>query len=656
MNKEKNVLSICKSFLLWFISIMYLEYAFRLFLGFRFDIESFLNIVFYTISISSLLSILTGIFKVGINSKIRALILFLLGVLFSVQLVFHNIFKTFFSWSNLALGDQAAGFIGEAFKGVLENSIFILLFMVPFVVYLFISKKLDLKRNKVRYYITYLIVMILGIGLFFLDVNLFKEGSNSSHRIYYEINEMGLSVAKFGVLNSYRIDLNRTIFGFEEDIAEEEHPIEEEPAPEPEEEEVVPIEIVYEPNKQELNFDKPTNNDEIKKINNYVKNDQGTLKNEYTGKFKDYNLVYITAESFYEIAIDENITPTLYRLTHSGFTFDNYYTPYVLSTIGGEFQSLTGLYPDNSILPTWRKGTNYFPYGLAKVFREAGYNTYAYHNNSYGFQDRHKYLKSQGFTNYLACYNGLEKRMNCKRWPASDDEMVEKTVKDYINSDKPFLAYYMTVSGHFQYNFKGDNSICTKNKNVVKGMKGTEQARAYVATQVELDRALDRLIKELEKAGKLDNTVFVLLADHYPYNLTKDSIDSLSTYKRDDKVEINHNALILWNSAMETTNVSKVCMSADVLPTVFNLFDIPYDSRLLTGRDILSTSDGLAIMKDRSWVTDKGTYFASKSKFVPKEGVTVDENYVKNMNSIVGNRLNISRLILKDNYYNYLMK
>ena len=62
--------------------------------------------------------------------------------------------------------------------------------------------------------------------------------------------------------------------------------------------------------------------------------------------FKDYNLIYITAESFSEIGIDETLTPTLYRLTHSGFVFHNFYTPNLLSTIGGEFQSLTGLYQD----------------------------------------------------------------------------------------------------------------------------------------------------------------------------------------------------------------------------------------------------------------------------------------------------------------------
>jgi len=470
-----------------------------------------------------------------------------------------------------------------------------------------------------------------------------KNKTNGTYDLYYNVNEINLNIHKLGVLNSYTLDLYRTIFGFvpqKIDFVE----VEEEKEPE----------VVYEPNKIELNLDKPTTSSSIQKINTYVANDSGTMKNEYTGLFKDYNLVYITAESFSEIGVSETLTPTLYKLTHTGFIFDNYYTPNALSTIGGEFQSLTGLYPDSSILTKWRSGNNYFPYGLATVFRNLGYNTYAYHNNSYAFQDRHKYLKSQGFTNYLGCYNGLEKRINCKIWPSSDDEMIEKTLPDYINSDKPFLAYYMTVSGHFAYT-NDDNMMSYKNRNYVKDLNATSAAKAYVATQIELDRALERLLKELEKAGKLDNTIIVLLADHYPYSLDLKSINSLSSYEREETITVNHNNLIIWNSKLEDIHITKPCMSSDVIPTVYNLFGVDYDSRLFTGRDILSDSFGIAIMRNHSWITDKGMYYANTKNFVGN-GEELPEDYINNVNTLVNNRLNIARLIMETNYYNYLFK
>ena len=639
----KNVI---KRFSLFFISIMFLEIVFSLVIFNTFSLDKFINVLLYTIILSAFLSIISGIFNNKANTVITSIILFILGLLFSAQLVFYNVFKAYISFSILGLSDQIGGtFFGETVKAIIDNILYILILLIPFILFLIIKKKLKLERNNLKNYLSYLLIMLLGIGLFTLYIYQTKDRENSTYYLYNDVNSITLNIEKLGVSNSYLLDIYRTIFGFEEELVET---VEEELP----KEEVKEEEIVYEKNTLEISFDKKTNNSDIKKINDYMKSISGTSKNSYTGKYKDYNLIYIVAESFSEIAVREDITPTLYKLTHTGFIFDNYYTPNTLSTIGGEFQALTGLYPDASILNKWRTGKNYFPYGLGTIFKGLGYKTFAYHNNWYGFQDRHKYLKSQGFTNYIGCSNGMEKRMNCNRWPASDLEMIKVTMKDYINSDTPFLAYYMTVSGHFSYNFS-DNSMASKNKKLVNNLKYSTSAKAYLATQIELDRALEYLIKKLDEAGKLDNTIIVLMADHYPYKLDTKTINSLSTYKRDSVVEVNHNNLILWNSLMEDVHIDKVCMSSDVLPTIYNLFGVEYDSRLFTGRDILSDDAGLAVFSNRSFRTDVGTYFTSGNKFV---GELPNDNYLSNMKNIVKNRLNIAKLILKTDYYRYLFK
>ena len=639
------ITDILKRFLLFLIPVLFLEFIFSMFIFDTFYKESIINIILYSFMVSSILSILSGFFKDKGNRVVTSILFFVLGLLFCIQLVFYDTFKTFFSFTELGLGDQLESFLGSTLKAIWKNIIKIIVLFSPFILYLIFKKKLIYTRNKILGYITYVVIFGVSLLLFILHINSTKGIDSSSYYLYHDVNSIELNMEKLGVLNAYSLDVYRAIHGFEAKIVDVD-------IKEDKKEDI----IKYEPNTLDIDFNKETGNNEIKKINDYMLKDTGTEKNQYTGLFKDYNLIYITAESFSQIAVSEEITPTLYKLTHTGFIFDNYYTPNNLSTIGGEFQSLTGLYPDSSILSKWRTGSNYFPYGLGKVFKDLDYNTFAYHNNWYGFQDRHKYLKSQGFTNYLGCYNGLEKRMNCNPWPQSDDDMIRVTVPDYINSDKPFLAYYMTVSGHFGYSWAG-NAMSYKNKNVVSGLSGaTESAKAYVATQVELDKALERLLNELEKAGKLDNTVIVLLADHYPYNLDLKSVNSISTYQRDNVVEVNHNNLILWNNKINDIHIEKTCMSSDVLPTILNLFGIDYDSRLLTGKDILSNSMGLAVFNNRSWVTDKGTYFANQKKFVPKEAMEDTDEYVKNMNTFVSNRLNIAKLIVKNNYYNYLLK
>ena len=162
-------------------------------------------------------------------------------------------------------------------------------------------------------------------------------------------------------------------------------------------------------------------------------------------------------------------------------------------------------------------------------------------------------------------------------------------------------------------------------------------------------------INKLDEVGKLDDTVIVLLADHYPYNLSIDNINMLSSYERDSLIEANSNNLIIYNSKMKSAKVDKVGMSIDVIPTVYNLFGIDYDSRIIMGKDILSTSEGIAIFKDKSWVTNKGTYYASTGKFVAKSN-DIPEGYVNAINTIVSNRVAISRMIVANNYYKYIFK
>ena len=94
-------------------------------------------------------------------------------------------------------------------------------------------------------------------------------------------------------------------------------------------------------------------------------------------------------------------------------------------------------------------------------------------------------------------------------------------------------------------------------------------------------------------------------------------------------------------------------MSIDVLPTVLNLFGMEYDSRIIMGKDILSTSPGIAIFKDKSWITNKGTYYASKGEFV---GEDVSEEYIQNINNIVNNRTAISRMIVENDYYSKILR
>lgn len=631
-----------KLFLFNILSLLYLEALAAIVFFHEFKALSFITILLFLIPITCLITFFMSVFNKKGNFIVGIVIHTLLSVWFSLQIVFKKIFGVFFQVSLFTLSDQATSFSKEAISFISSNIHFILLTFIPLVILIIFRNKILSDKSHKKYYIIVMSSVCITSMLFFAFINMFMKNTEQYDSIY-KTNNTSQSVKNLGVIHASILDVYKTITNFEEEINVEKNDEEVEEEPEIKE-------IIYEDNIEDILFDKGNNSS----INKYMENDTPTKQNEYTGIFKGKNIIYIVAESFHSIGVSKELTPTLYSLINDGYTFNNYYVPNNLSTIGGEFGALTGLFADNSILKTWRNGKNYFPYGLATKFKSEGYNTYAYHNNSYVFQDRNKYLKSQGFTNFKACFNGLEKLINCRTWPQSDIQMIDKTVTDYINKEEPFLAYYMTVSGHFEYTFS-DNFIATKNKSLVKNLKYSEKVRGYIATQIELDKALELLINKLKEANKLEDTVIVLTADHYPYGLSEKEIAEVSTYKRDSDIELHHNNLIIWNPNLEKKDIDKPCMSIDILPTVYNLFGIKYDSRLMMGKDIFSTEEGIAFVKNRSWVTEKGTYFSSKNKFVPKTD-EIEEGYVDKINKIVSNRVNISKMIVSNNYYKSLFK
>jgi lipoteichoic acid synthase len=284
------------------------------------------------------------------------------------------------------------------------------------------------------------------------------------------------------------------------------------------------------------------------------------------------------------------------------------------------------------------------PYAYPNMFEKLGYTSNAYHNHTATYYGRDQYLLSLGYDKYTACRRGLN--INCKIWPESDLEMMEATMNDYIDNDS-FLAYYMTVSGHLNYTTTG-NMMSYRNWNLVKDLPYSHRPKAYLAANIELDKAIGYTLSQLELKGKLEDTVIVVSADHYPYGLNLDEINEISTYEKDDNFEKHRNALLIWSGSMkEPIVVEKLGSSLDILPTVLNLFGAKYDSRLIMGKDILSNYDPLVIYSNRSFITDKGRYNSITREYIG-EG---DEDYISNIKAIINNRYSISRMIMDQDFY-----
>jgi len=369
----------------------------------------------------------------------------------------------------------------------------------------------------------------------------------------------------------------------------------------------------------------------------------------------------LTAEGFSTYAVSEELTPTLYKLLHSGVIAENYYVPlWQTSTSDGEYVNLTGLIPDQQFSMK-RTSANVQPFSLGAYFASEGASCYAFHNGTLSYYDRYISHPNMGYDFYAATLGELTQEEygdrifpmeHPKYWPSSDLEMMQGTLPYYINEDR-FHVYYMTISGHLNYSFSG-NRMSSLNKEYVADLPYSNESKAYLACNLELDKALEYLISELEAAGKLDNTVIALSADHYPYGMNIDSYEELAGRELEGSLDVYRNSLILWNNKMEDIVVEKPCCSVDIVPTLLNLFGFDYDSRLYAGKDILSDSEGLVVFSNRSFVTDLMEYNKKTKETIVKDEAKITEDYYENTKAYVKTIYEYSAGILNNDFYRYV--
>lgn len=627
--------------------VLYLELVYKVMVYHYIWGINIIYTILFSIPIIFILTLLSSFSSKRVNKIIAFTFTSVLSIYFIFQYIFYQLFSVAFSFQTITLANQALDFTDIIAEAIINNLFVIILFLVPIILLIIFHNKIcfsktSLKRNLIC---TGIIITFYILSLITLQFD--KTRIYSVNNLYFNIREERKSILEFGLVTATRLDIKRLIFGFKEKLISETSN---------KEEEKTPNKLTY----NELNIDFDTlianeKNDEVKELLNYFKNSSSTNKNKYTNYFKGKNLIFILAEGYNSIAVDPNLTPTLYKLTNNGFVFNNFYSPVFLSTTGGEFQSTTGLIPTQSILNMWKNNNPNIYYGLGNSFNRLNYTVNAYHDWTYSYYQRNKTMPTLGFNSYTGCRNGLEKEMDCT-WLPSDIDLMNVTVPKYDKSNN-FMTYYISVSGHAPYYLSSGNSIALKNKKYVENLPYSNSVKAYLATQIEFDKALENLINKLDQDGVLDDTVIAFVGDHYPYTLTTDEINEVSTYKRDGVIEVNRSNFVIWNSKMEKPiEINKTGSQIDVLPTLLNLFGIEYDSRLIVGKDILSDNDGIAIFSDRSWVTDKGTYLANGGKFTSKNNDPLEEGYISKINYRVANSFTVSNSIIKYNIYESILK
>lgn len=676
--KDKNILF---SMLFFVGTLLYLEIVVHLYIYEVIDSKIIYPIIF-AIPVGIVFTILSGCFERFGNILIMWILTAVTCLIFGLQLVYYRVFKVYFSFQTLGMVEDAISEFGEDVQNAIESNIIpILLVLLPLAVLYFLIKEVLICEKRDLRKQVYLLIGALSFQLLaLLLLPIHGKSDYTPYELYYHSKVPELSGQQLGIVTLTRFDISGVLREEEELQLIDLEAISYETVPEPKPTQPVlnptvtleptkeveplsptataiptatPTPIPILPNIMDIDFEELARNEDnqaIRTLHNYFASVKPTNKNEYTGMFEGYNLILITAEGFSPYAVHKEVTPTLYKLVNEGFVFNNFYTAlWQTSTSDGEFVALTGLIPVGT-RSMYKVRNNLLPFSLGHQFNLLGIESKAYHNHTYTYYDRDETHPNLGYL-FKAKGNGLI--LDSDVWPESDLEMIQHTVDEFIHEDQ-FHIYYLTVSGHMNYTFIG-NSMAFKNKDLVKDLPYSSDARAYIACQIELDRALEELIRRLIEAGIAEKTVIALSSDHYPYGWEKERLDELAGHEVDPNFEVYRNHFILWNPGMENNIIiDKPASSMDILPTLCNLFGLTYDSRLLMGRDILSDSEPLVILSNRSFITDKAMYNSVTNEVINLTDEELPRDYVKNMNAVIKNKFTVSKSIIQTDYYRYV--
>ncbi len=389
--------------------------------------------------------------------------------------------------------------------------------------------------------------------------------------------------------------------------------------------------------------------DEYAEIDAYLQTRPEISTNDFTGMFAGKNIFLIQAESYNRAILDEELTPTLYKMYSQGIRVQNFNTPALPgSTSDTEFMSNVSLIPNSEgHAVVYAYPDNTYPTTLAKLFSAQGYWTAAYHNNYGSYYNRDLIYPAYGYDEFYDSYKiGVADG-------ASDSDVMNILKWMYVENEKPFLAYWITYSGHQPYTLD-TFGVSAENVARIKAKypELDDSFVSFMAKNMDLDQAMADLFTELEKVGKMDDTVFIFFGDHEVkgLDLWGDSI----FYKQTGIVpedRYRYTDLYIYNTEItEPVVYEKVGTCLDLLPTIANLWGLTYDPKTVLGRDVFDpTYGGLFFSEWEYWRTDHYQYNFLDDVF--EEIHDYDENTAREEMNALAQEKEISKLILKLDYF-----
>ncbi len=418
----------------------------------------------------------------------------------------------------------------------------------------------------------------------------------------------------------------------------------------------------------------------------FAEKGNGRESNEYTNIFEGKNVIVIHGESMMTNAInlkfnDQEVTPTLNRLSREGMFFSNFYSQVSVGT-----SSDSELTFNTSLMPT-KSGTSFVSYadrsyiGIPSLLKEKGYYTFSMHANNADFWNRRTMHKNLGYDRFYSKNDYEVKKENTIGLGLSDKEFFKQSIEkiEEINQkEEKWYGVLIMLSNHTPFSevekygkFDVDiKETITKEDGTTEEvvhpyMEGTKLGNYFKSLHY-ADQALGELIDGLEEKGLLENTVFVLYGDHdarlsrsdynllYNYDKENDTILDKEDpeYKEYDsyQYELGRKVpFIIWTKNMAGSSLNfenkNIMGMYDVVPTLGNM--LGFYNQYALGHDIYKIKENnIVVFPNGNWVNNKLYYNSQKEAYLPLSEEPISEEEIASNTEYTNKLLDISNDII----------
>lgn len=409
-----------------------------------------------------------------------------------------------------------------------------------------------------------------------------------------------------------------------------------------------------------------------KEFRDYYDNKEKHETNDYTGIFKDYNVIVIHAESIQNVALNasfnnQEVTPNLNRLKNEGLYFSNYFAQASSGTSSdSEFTFSTSLLPVTNgavAISYWNREYE----TIQKLLKAQGYRTISMHGNTGSFWNRINFHNSLGYDKFYSKsdYN-IDETIGLGLSDKSFfSQSVDKLKEEYEKNGK-FYATLIMLSNHTPFDDLdkyGEFDVDIKEDDVsYPYMEGTKLGNYFKSVHY-ADSAIGELIDKLDENGLLEKTIIVIYGDHDAklpkadftrfYNYDKDT-DSVLDKESENYLEVDYFKyeldrsvpFIIWskNNKLQK-NIPTAMGMIDAAPTMANMLGVEFTYNL--GSDVLSKDDNLVVFPNGNWLTNNIYYNTQKDQYkILNTDYIVSNDEISKNSEIAGKKLNVSNDII----------